>query len=115
MSKHNHVLILYLQQAIGYTSILFSLECQVHWVISVLKEMNKNSWRCVKVKKSAEDSYMTELDERSKNTIIGSGSCGGCDTWYINSKGVITELFPGTTKAYWEKTKDVKLNDLEFQ
>jgi hypothetical protein len=86
------------------------LECQVNWMIQVIRTILNSSALnkklvCV-INSSAERDYMAQLHETMKKKIYVHSSCGtqGAASWFRNSKGQVAEIYPGTTWSYWRKT-----------
>lgn len=56
--------------------MVFSIECQIAFIIQVLEEFIKRDAKAVVVKRGVEKRYMTSLTERFKNTVWGTTECG---------------------------------------
>jgi len=110
-STPNAFFILGPNTGLGHNSIVFTIECQVNWVIKVIKEMSKRNARTVAIKKSAEDEYMDSILTSMKTTVWGTYDCG---SWYADHRGVVTALWPESLVSYYNRTKDVNFSHLEF-
>ena len=87
------------------------IECQVNFVVKIIREMMRRDARCVTVKVSAENAFMKEVEENMKTPIWGTEDCG---SWYANAAGTITALWPRNCISYWWKTRKVDFSKFEF-
>jgi len=110
-SMPNQFVLLGPTTALGHNSVVYMVECQVHFMITVLKEMMRRNAKCVLLKKETEDSYMEEVKSAMEKTVWVTGNCG---SWYADTKGRITALWPYTCYEYWKRTKNVDFNHFEF-
>lgn len=97
---------------LGHSSFVFMVECQVNWMLKVLKEMEKQRAGYVSVRKEAEAAYMDWYDQGHNSTVWGNASCG---SWYVNSKGKIDTLYPGHLYSFWRLTSSLDQEALEFK
>ena len=91
---------------LGHTSIVFMIECQVQYMIQLLKIMAKEKKRIVEVKKEVQEEHNAELQEKSKSTIWLTG----CASWYLKD-GRNSTLWPFHTVAYWWRLLSVDRRD----
>ncbi|CAL8069130.1 unnamed protein product [Orchesella dallaii] len=110
-STPNAFFILGPNTGLGHNSIVFTIECQVNWMIKVIEEMSKRNASVVSIKKSAEDEYMDSILTSMKTTVWGTYDCG---SWYADHRGVITALWPESLVSYYNRTKDVNFSHMEF-
>jgi len=87
----------------GHTSTVASIECQVDYIIKVLRPMAKSqsAITSIEVTAQAEERYNAWLHERLNNTVWQ----GGCQSWYRQDNGKITATWPGTFIHYWWKLR----------
>ncbi|CAL8088144.1 unnamed protein product [Orchesella dallaii] len=98
--------------ALGHNSVIFMIECQVEWMIRLLQEMHRREVNSFNVKESAEDDFMHFFDEGHRKTVWGNASCG---SWYVNSKGKITTLWPFNVVSFWRLLLGLNTEDFDFQ
>jgi len=79
------------------------------WVVKVLKEMKRKRARYVQVTEEAERSYRNMINEKTKDFVWGSYSCG---SWYIDKNGVNVAIYPGNLTSFWNQTRKVDLDKL---
>jgi 4-hydroxyacetophenone monooxygenase len=63
------------------------------------------------VKKSVHDAYNAKIDEENEMMAWG---VPGVSSWYKNSKGRVTQNWPGTLLEYWSLTREPDPADYEF-
>ena len=80
------------------------IECQLNFVVDVICELVRRNARRVTVRSSAEEQFLDAVEEKMKTTVWLNGNCG---SWYTNSRGVVTTLWPWTCTNYWMKTRAV--------
>jgi len=98
-------------KALGHNSVVFMIECQVNFIVKIIREMMRRDSKCVTIKLSAENEFMKEVKEKLKTTVWGSEDCG---SWYANAAGIITTLWPQNCISYWWKTRQVDFSNFEF-
>jgi len=98
--------------ALGHNTVVFMIECQVNFMLAVIKEMIEKDAKCVAVKESVEDEYMAELALNMSKTVWGTQECG---SWYVNKDGINTMLWPKNCTSYWNETRKPDLAKFEFK
>ena len=79
---------------LGHSSMVFMIESQVAYIRDALKTMRKGGYDVVEVGQAETDAYNDALQQRMKRTVW---SAGGCDSWYLDSHGKNTTLWPRST------------------
>lgn len=97
--------------AYGHNSVIFSIECQVNWVMQVIREFMQRNAKAVVVKENVEKQYMKSIRTRLKDTVWGNYECG---SWYVNHEGINTTLYPGSLISYWKETRKPVFSNLIF-
>lgn len=98
-------------QGLGHNSIIFMIECQVNYIIQLLRHMMKEEYRTVEVKEAAQNAFGEYLRSHLRGTVWASANC---KSWYSNDKGEVTALWPHSSFAYWRHTCTPKLADFHF-
>ena len=73
------------------------IESQVAYIRDALKTMRKGGYDVVEVDQAETDRYNDALQQRMKRTVW---SAGGCDSWYLDSHGKNTTLWPYSTLEF---------------
>ncbi|KAJ3034960.1 hypothetical protein HDV00_004501 [Rhizophlyctis rosea] len=117
----NYYVVLGPNVGVGHTSILGMMECQVNFICNIL-DMMTSKWvlrtgaevvpwvRSVEVTEEAESKYFEGIQEVLKDSVWAKG---GCSSWYMNSQGQVTVLWPWTVSKFWWVTRRVNWGDFE--
>jgi cation diffusion facilitator CzcD-associated flavoprotein CzcO len=85
---------------LGHTSMVFMIESQIAYVIDALDQLRKNGWASVDVKPEVQTAYNTNLQNKHTGAVWKSG----CRSWYLDSRGRNTTLWPGFTFVFRRQT-----------
>lgn len=88
---------------LGHNSIIFMIEAQIHYILESMKEAKARGVDYLNVKKSAQDDFNNEIQERIKGSVWTSG----CSSWYQQDDGKNFVLWPYSTLAFWRRNKNV--------
>jgi len=86
---------------LGHNSIIFMIECQVHYIVQALKNMRERQQGVLSLRPDIQRDEYTQIQQKMKGTVWSSG----CKSWYQNVDGRIDTLWPGYTWEYWLKTR----------
>ena len=87
-------------------SAIFLAECQVHYIVALLRQFRHEGRRAVEIRTDVHDRYNELIDEKLKQL---SWSHPSVRTWYKNSAGRIVTNQPWTLLEYWRLTRDPQL------
>jgi cation diffusion facilitator CzcD-associated flavoprotein CzcO len=87
---------------LGHNSIVFMIEAQLAYVMDALKAMRRGGAGRIEVRREAQEAYNAKLQERMERTVW---TTGGCSSWYIDSKGKNTTIWPDFTFRFWNATR----------
>jgi cation diffusion facilitator CzcD-associated flavoprotein CzcO len=90
---------------LGHNSIIFMIECQVHYIMDCLRALEERDLACIDVRPEVMRAYNEALRKVLDRTVwakIGK-------SWYKRADGRITNNWSGTTVAYWWKTRRADL------
>ena len=76
---------------IGHTSALHIMESQITYLMDAITTMRKNQWKTIEIKDEVEYAYNEKIQEQLNRTVWQTG---GCKSWYQNSSGRNTTLYP---------------------
>ncbi|MBJ8343591.1 NAD(P)/FAD-dependent oxidoreductase [Antrihabitans sp. YC2-6] len=79
---------------LGHTSMVFMIESQINYLSKALETIEKQGLRTIEVKKSEQDAYNADLQERLSKSVWMNG---GCASWYLDKHGNNTTLWPSFT------------------
>jgi len=78
----------------GHTSVVFVIESQVAYVRDAVRTMRDQGYGALEPRADVQRRYNARLQRRMKHTVW---SRGGCTSWYQDSQGRITTLWPRST------------------
>ena len=79
---------------LGHNSMVFMIESQLAYIVDCLREMTRRGIASVEPRAEAQRAYNEHIQQRMERTVW---SVGGCASWYLDSKGRNTTLWPKTT------------------
>jgi len=86
---------------LAHNSIIFMLECQVHYVVECLKTMSQKNFKCMDVRDDVMSTFNTKMQDDLRQTVWDTG----CTSWYKTDTGKIVNNWAHSTTAYWWKTR----------
>jgi|694.fasta_scaffold30920_4 cation diffusion facilitator CzcD-associated flavoprotein CzcO len=96
---------------LGHNSVVHMMESQMIYILKHIKESNKlNEHQLLNIKKEVEEKYNNNLQSNLKNTVWSSG----CKSWYLDSKGVNTTIYPKLNNQFRKEMRKYDLNDFEI-
>ena len=89
-------------------STMFHAECQVHYMVELLREMVAADVAAVEVRQEVCDDYVARVDAAHENMIW---THPGMSTWYRNAKGRVVTNSPWKLLDYWTMTRRPSLDE----
>ncbi len=86
---------------LGHSSAMFMMESQLNYFMDALRIVDENRLATVEVRRSVQDAYNTRVQRRMARTVWASG----CASWYLDSHGRNTTLWPGFTFTFRQRTR----------
>ncbi|KAF9266011.1 FAD/NAD(P)-binding domain-containing protein [Marasmius fiardii PR-910] len=81
----------------GHTSVIFTEECQVDYMIQLIKPVLDGDLKTVEVTDHANKRYNDNIQSRLRKSVFVD-----CVSWYRkNSDGKVTSIFPGMSTLFW--------------
>jgi cation diffusion facilitator CzcD-associated flavoprotein CzcO len=81
---------------LGSTSVVLMIEAQVEYLLRALRYMRAAGVATVEPKQAAQEAFLAEVDARMRPTVWATG----CASWYLDSTGRNSALWPGFAWAY---------------
>ncbi|MCG6559561.1 NAD(P)/FAD-dependent oxidoreductase [Ruegeria sp. 1NDH52C] len=82
---------------LGHNSVVLMIEAQVEHIGRLLDAMQKQRLARISPKPQAQAAFEAEMQERLTDSVW---QAGGCSSWYQDSTGRNTTLWPGTVGEY---------------
>lgn len=92
---------------LGHNSMIYMIESQTNYIIDALKKMQAQGIRSIEVKKSVQDTFNKEIQQKLQGTVWQSG----CKSWYVSEDGRNHTVWPGFTMEYRNRTKNIRMDD----
>jgi cation diffusion facilitator CzcD-associated flavoprotein CzcO len=77
---------------LAHTSVVVMAEAQVAYIERALEYMQAEAIDTIEPRDEAQSAWNAEMQRRMKGTVW---TAGGCQSWYLDSKGLNTTLWPG--------------------
>jgi cation diffusion facilitator CzcD-associated flavoprotein CzcO len=78
----------------GHTSVVFVIEAQVAYLREAVRSMREHRYAAVEPRAVAQRAWNADVQRRMRRTVW---SRGGCSSWYLDSHGRNTVLWPKAT------------------
>jgi cation diffusion facilitator CzcD-associated flavoprotein CzcO len=93
----NAFLLLGPNTALGHNSVVYMSEASIEYAISVIDHVEKSGATSVEIKEETVAAFEADIERRSVGTIW---LAGGCESWYLDSHGRNTTLWPDFSFHY---------------
>jgi cyclohexanone monooxygenase len=84
------------------------IEAQVNYIVDALKKLRQIGAPAINVDPAAQEKFIANLDTKLAGTVWQDG---GCDSWYKDSHGKVTTIWPGSAASYQRAVKSANLQD----
>lgn len=86
---------------LGHNSVVFMIEAQLHYVLTMIRRLRDERLAYLDVKTAEQRRFNETLQQRMKKTVWLTG----CQSWYLDERGRNFTLWPGFTFEYWLRTR----------
>ncbi|HEY2770432.1 MAG TPA: 4-hydroxyacetophenone monooxygenase, partial [Solirubrobacteraceae bacterium] len=93
----NFFLLLGPNTGLGHNSVLLMIEAQVNYVMQALRHLRSNGRAALDPDPGAQARFIEEIDRGTAGSVW---TAGGCVSWYLDSTGRNSTLWPGSVRAY---------------
>ncbi len=83
---------------LGHNSVVFMIEVQIQHVLSCLRLLQDAGGEVIEPRPEAARRFNDRLQRRLRRAVWNEG---GCNSWYLDDKGVNRTLWPGFTFEFW--------------
>ena len=87
---------------LGHNSVVFMIESQIRYVSQAMAFADRVGVAALDTRESAQARFQSDIQRK---LAAGVWSRGGCDSWYLDSRGVNRTIWPGFTWRYWLRTR----------
>ena len=92
---------------LGHTSVVFMAEAQADYILDALHRMRVERIGALEIEGRVQDDYNERIQSRMPGTVWTSG---GCESWYLDSRGFNTSIWPSFTFRF---KRELERFDLE--
>ncbi len=93
---------------LGHTSMIYMIESQVNYIMDALRHLDSARIAALEPRREAQDAWNDRLQARMRRTVW---ALGGCASWYLDSRGRNTTLWPGSTLSFRSATRRIDLSE----
>ena len=92
---------------LGHNSIIFMIECQVNYVMRLIRRLFAQDLPFLDVSAEAQARYNAGIQRDLEKTAWAAG----CSSWYKTASGKVTNNWSGFTVDYWNRTREPRWGD----
>jgi cation diffusion facilitator CzcD-associated flavoprotein CzcO len=93
----NFFLLLGPNTGLGHNSVLLMIEAQVGYLMKALRYRHTTGVATLEPTEAAQRRFIQEIDRGTEGSVW---TAGGCVSWYLDSTGRNSTLWPGSVRAY---------------
>ncbi|KAI8381112.1 putative flavin-binding monooxygenase [Radiomyces spectabilis] len=93
--------------ALGHSSVVSMVECQVNFALDRIKRMQSKNLAAIEPKIEAQNEFVATLKKDLKPTVWNSG----CRSWYMNKDGEVFSLWSSTVTKFWWTLRNTDSSD----
>jgi len=86
---------------LGHSSIIFMIECQVHYILKTIGLLKKRGGKAIEITHNSMEGFNQAIQKTLKRTAWA----GSCNSWYKNAQGKIINNWSTHTVGYWLRTR----------
>jgi cation diffusion facilitator CzcD-associated flavoprotein CzcO len=95
---------------LGHTSVIYMFEAQAEHIVGVVKLAGRKGYDIVEPTAAAQGKFLAKIEKDMKGTVWVAG---GCSSWYLDSTGRNSQLWPGFTFAYRQLATQIEEGDYQ--
>jgi cation diffusion facilitator CzcD-associated flavoprotein CzcO len=92
---------------LGHSSIVYMLESQARYIVDAVRTLERGNLAAVEVRADVEHAGIVDLQRRLAGTVWNRG---GCSSWYLDSTGRNSVMWPTFTFSYRNATRRFDLD-----
>jgi cation diffusion facilitator CzcD-associated flavoprotein CzcO len=96
---------------LGHTSIVIMIEAQIEYVMKALDALDERRVAAVDVRPQAQQAFVAEMSRMAQGTVW---TAGGCKSWYLDSHGNASTIWPDFTFRFRARTKRFDTRDYDL-
>lgn len=92
-------------------SIIYFSECGVRYIVGCIGELLRRGARALEVRREVHDAFNAAVDAENRRMAWGASTV---NSWYKNALGRVSQNWPFTLLAYWQRTLAPDPSDYEW-
>jgi cation diffusion facilitator CzcD-associated flavoprotein CzcO len=97
---------------LGHSSIVYMLESQIRYVMEALRAMRERDVAALEVRPDVQAAWNDQLQERLAGSVWDTG---GCSSWYLDSNGRNSVMWPDFTFKFRRRASAFDLADYRLE
>jgi cation diffusion facilitator CzcD-associated flavoprotein CzcO len=93
---------------LAHSSVVFMIECQLHYVMEALRAARARRADRVEVRPEAQQRWNDEVQEALRGSVWNTG---GCASWYLDEKGNNPIMWPHQTFTFRQRLREFQPAD----
>jgi cation diffusion facilitator CzcD-associated flavoprotein CzcO len=95
---------------LGHTSVLLMMESQLRQILKALEHMRRKGLTAIEPTQEAQRRDSAEVDRKMAGTVWATG---GCNSWYLDSTGRNSTLWPGFATTFRLRLRRFRPHDYQ--
>ena len=104
----NMIMLLGPNTGLGHNSVLLMIEAQLGYLRKLLRYRASHGLAAVEPTPQAQARFVTDVDRRTKGSVW---TAGGCVSWYLDTTGRNSTLWPDSVRAYRRRLARFQVTD----
>jgi cation diffusion facilitator CzcD-associated flavoprotein CzcO len=93
---------------LGHNSVLVMIESQIELLLSALRFLKDQQARAIEPRPEVQDAFVAGVDARLRESVW---NVGGCQSWYLDSTGRNSAIWPGFTFSFRRQLSRLQPSD----
>lgn len=93
---------------LGHNSVVFMIESQISHVMNIMRYMREHNIAVMEPRPEVQTAFIDDVEQRMKGTVWTSG---GCKSWYLDSTGRNSTLWPGYSWQFYRRVAGLNANE----
>jgi cation diffusion facilitator CzcD-associated flavoprotein CzcO len=93
---------------LGHNSVVYMTEAQLDHLVGAVRYMRKYGVDAIEPREDAQTAWVAAVDRRMRGTVWVAG---GCSSWYLDSTGRNSTLWPDSSWSYYRRAARFKPRD----
>lgn len=98
--------------SVVYSSQVVTIEAQVAYILSCLRQIEKQRLSSIDVRSEVQQSFVDEVEHGLRNSVW---NVGGCSSYYLNDAGRNFVFYPGFNRGFRSRTRKADLADYHIR